>query len=187
MVIIGIDPGIAGALGTLYLAANGEPMFRRVDDMPVVTDPGTERQRVNPAELKRLLMTLKGEGLSCQVWIEKVTPVPPSAFAGKGQKMQAGSIAMFGLGRNFGVVEGVVGACDLVVRYVPPQTWKKAYGLLKKDKDVARTVALERIPPAGPFLARKMDHNRAESLLIADFGARQYLAESNLGATIGHP
>lgn len=58
---------------------------------------------------------------------------------------------------------------------VRPAEWKKAMGLLKKDKEVSRHKALALFPRAD--LLRKMDHNRAEALLIAEFLRRKTLRE----------
>lgn len=187
MRICGIDPGISGALATVYLTAAGQPVLERMEDMPTMVDPGTERLIVSPSGLKAALRTMQQGALGFEVWVEKVTPVPPAAFASKGQKMQAGSVAMFGLARAFGIIEGVVAALDIPIRYVPSPTWKAWAGLRGKVKDASRTVALQRYP--GATLHLKKHEGKAEALLIATYGAVQYAAahQHRAGHTVPSP
>lgn len=185
MVILGVDPGLSGAIGALIHSPAG-PIFHRVYDMPVMLDAGTERNRVNCVELARILTVLRADSLGgCEAWVEKVHAVPPSAFAGRGAKMQQGAVGSFGLGRSFGSVEGVLAALHIPIRYVHSTVWKKALGLRGDKtkqitpaqlKELSRAKAIELLPAAGADLTRKKDEARAEALLIARHGALDYMA-----------
>ena len=90
--------------------------------------------------------------------VEQVGPMP-------GQ----GVSSMFSFGYSAGVVSGVLGSLGVNKVMVRPQAWKKAYGLTGRDKDAARTLAIERYPEAAPLLVRKKDVGRADALLIAGY------------------
>ena len=70
-------------------------------------------------------------------------------------------------------VQAVADIARLPVRTVQPQTWKRFYDIREdKNGSVARQKAADLFPVAAHKLGRVKDHNRAESLLIANYGAR---------------
>lgn len=148
-VIIGIDPGISGAIAIIgdHRAAPA------VKDMPVMSKGTGKKQQVNAAELARMLA-------SCApsvVYVERVSAMP-----------EQGVVSMFAFGEAFGVIRGVLAAMNIPIELVTPQTWKRRFGLLGTEKDAARTKAIELYPTAP--LARKKDIGRADALLIARYG-----------------
>lgn len=146
---VGIDPGATGAIG----AVDHRGDYALVIDMPLwdccgakVVDTGGGWEFRSP-------------GAHISVAVEKVHAMP-------GQ----GVTSMF----NFGMMYG--GAIELgdnlatnPAILVTPQTWKKFHGLIGKDKDAARLLALEKWPAAAAQLKRKKDVGRADALLIADW------------------
>ena len=150
--VIGIDPGLSGALAFLPEAPN----LPWVEDMPVVAHgQGFVKRAVDLPELARSLklLTVIGEP---RAFMERV-----SAFPGQG----VGS--MFSLGMSFWGVAGVLAALGIPLQLVEPKAWKGHFGL-EKDKELARRLAMRYYPSVK--LDRKKDHNRAEALLIARFG-----------------
>jgi crossover junction endodeoxyribonuclease RuvC len=147
---IGIDPGVSGAIA--ILDSESVTTF----DMPTMTSG--KKQMVNAAELAKLLESYRRqrEGGVC-IYLEQVSAMP-------GQ----GVSSMFNFGVSFGIVQGITGALQIPMILVTPQSWKKRAGLLKKDKDAARTLA-QQLYPAAP-LGRKKDIGRADAILIARFG-----------------
>ena len=81
-----------------------------------------------------------------------------------------GGTSGFNFGEAFGIVEGVLGALQIPVRFATPRVWKKAAGLLNKDKDAARTMAIQLHPEVADQLTRKKDIGRADAICIAHFG-----------------
>lgn len=158
--VIGIDPGITGAIAI----RGDDPTESQVFDMPVLTDGKTKR--VNAAALAELMRSLILEYSPEEVRIEKVNAMPPRSKDGK--QRQAGTQSSFNFGRGFGVVETVGIVLGLRTRYVTPQKWKKRAGLIGKEKDEARTRALELYPHLD--LHRKKDVGRADAILIAHYG-----------------
>lgn len=151
MISIGIDPGLTGAIA---IYSDGEI---ELHDMPVSAKTAGKGQQLNLAALHDLLRGLDGE-----VWIEQVGPMP-------GQ----GSVSTWGFGRTVGQIEGVVATLGLPILYVTPQRWKKPLGLIGRDKDSARTLAIQRFPAVAGMLGRKKDGGRADALLIAYHGWTQ--------------
>ncbi len=146
-VILGVDPGLTGAIAALDEGGG----FVRVFDMPVAS--GVVATRLLCLQLAQLDVGA--------AYVEKVASMP-------GQ----GVSSMFRFGRALGAVEGVLGALAIPVRWASPGVWKRAHGLIGKDKDASRLLALERWPEAADRLKRKKDHGRAEALLMADFGRK---------------
>lgn len=77
--------------------------------------------------------------------------------------------------RSHGVIEGIlqceVGVGDL--HYVVPASWKRMFGLIggEQNKPSSTALALSFFPDLAPRLKRVKDHNRAEAVLIASYGA----------------
>ena len=159
MIIIGIDPGLTGAL-----CAIGDKGLIDMQDMPIMprSAGGTVKQQVNAAGLQALLREWvkdhdKNEFL---VFFERVNAMP-----------KQGSASTFSLGHTAGIIEGVVCAYGLAHEVITPQSWKKHFKL-SSDKDAARALAQRYYPEAS--LARKKDHNRSEALLIGRYGWELY-------------
>ncbi|WP_202922329.1 hypothetical protein [Pseudoxanthomonas koreensis] len=148
---IGIDPGLSGAIALLR---NGE--YAEVWDMPTMGRGTGSKQQINSAEVARILR----ECPPCPAFIELVGAMP-------GQ----GVSSMFNFGKAAGAVMGALAALKFPVTEVTPQRWKRAFDLIGKEKDMARTVA-QQLMPLAP-LSRKKDCGRADALLIGLCGYRQ--------------
>ena len=147
--IIGIDPGLGGALALLH---DGE---LEIHDMPTIQD-GTKR-RVDHAQLAVILdLWAKWQGVTCV--IEKVASMPGNGHAGA-----------FTFGRAAGVVIGAVAANFIPIVEVTPQVWKRKTQT-PTDKDGARLRASELFPRYASQWSRVKDDGRAEAAIIAYYG-----------------
>lgn len=156
MIIVGIDPGITGAL-----AAINHRGLQAVSDMPVMQRSpvrATVRNQVNAVALADLLRAwLEGyDKNEIHIFIERVNAMP-----------KQGVSTMFSMGHTSGIIEGVVAARGYPHELITPRAWKKALKL-GPDKHQARTMA-QRLYPEAP-LALAKHHNRAEAILIARYG-----------------
>lgn len=150
--IIGIDPGVGGAIAVLV-----ENDIPGLWDMPTMKKGKTGNSReLNCYELHRLLETAKSEKPT--VILENVHAMPKN-----------GSMACFSLGHTFGGIKGVIASLGYTLHLVEPRTWKK-YFKLPKDKEASRSLAIRLNPHVSHQLARKKDCDRAEALLIARYG-----------------
>jgi crossover junction endodeoxyribonuclease RuvC len=156
-VIIGIDPGITGAIACLV---DGELLD--VEDMPTFTEMRGKRNvtTVSPSGVTNVLDEFAVNGVNEPlVIIERVHATP-----------QMGVTSAFNFGDGYGVLRGCVAALGYPVRYVEPSVWKKAAGLTA-DKGGSRRLASERWPAVAQLFARVKDDGRAEAALIAAWGA----------------
>ena len=152
--VLGVDPGLSGALCLLRLSDKQIDIF----DMPV-TDG-----RVDPAKLAGIVEMCKLRG-SIVAAVENVSSMPRQAGA-------------FNFGRSAGVVHGVLGALGVPMSLVSPVIWKRSYGLCKllnesqaDTKSRARALASKLWAEHAHEFKRVMDSDRAESALIARFWA----------------
>ena len=152
-IILGFDPGQTGAVA----AYDGE-RIEAVIDMPTMTRLHGKGNQVDPYTLATALIDLCA-GREATAVLEAVSAMP-------GQ----GVTSTFHFGESVGVVLGVLGALQIPVRMVTPAKWKKAAGLLGRDKDAARTLAIQLHPEVADQLARKKDTGRADAVGIARFG-----------------
>ena len=164
MILIGIDPGLTGALAQL----DPKGGYRACLDMPVMQrgdGSGAVKNQVNCSALAALLREWLDpfDKNEIQILIEQAQSMPAVI---KGKVVQGGA-SIFSTGLTAGMVEGVVAGLGYPHRLIRPHEWKKALGL-KSDKEQARARA-QRLFPEAP-LSRMKDHNRAESLLIAKYG-----------------
>ena len=141
--IAGIDPGIKGAVGLLY-----EDGTAYVYDMPVFS------KEVNAAALADIFREFRPD----HVYIEAV-----NSF-GMGRQ------SAFNFGQGVGVIKAVLATLGIPFTPVSPSKWKKHFNL-GKDKSESRAVATRLFPSLASEFVRKKDDGRAESILIAKWGA----------------
>ena len=152
-VFLGIDPGIHGALAGVTITTDG-PRIVDAFDIPTIGVKAKERVNVH----------------AVQEWILKHGPF--RAFIERAQAMpKQGASSGFKYGRSVGAIEAVIAANNIPLEIVEPSLWKRALHLRGGDKEGARQYALQLFPHAHHLLSRKKDHQRAEAMLIAYFGA----------------
>lgn len=152
--VIGVDPGLSGAIAILSRPAPPEPV---VLDMPVIAHSkgGFVKNAVDVAALAESLRPYSVVA-TCVAYIERVHAFPDQ-----------GTGSMFSLGMSFWGVAGVFAGLGIPFHLVEPKEWK-GYYRLEKDKELAIKRALQYYPVMN--LQRKKDHGRAEALLIARYG-----------------
>ena len=151
MIIIGIDPGINGAISIIE-----NKKIIEVYDTPTMIDGKKNKRQINGAQVTNIFKErLKGEK-EVVVVVEHVNAMP-------GQ----GVTSMFNFGQSFGVIKGICAALNLPIYFVRPAKWKKHFNLIKTNKDASRTKVIEAYPEISSKLHRKKDSNRADAILIA--------------------
>jgi crossover junction endodeoxyribonuclease RuvC len=155
-VILGIDPGLSGALA-LY-----DPATDRLDvrDVPtlLLTRNAKNKREVDVQALVDLILWMAK--LRPTVFIENSTPMPGGGLA-----------STFSFGKTFGLLYGVCAANKLVIERVSPMAWKKLLAV-PKDKDGARARASVLLPRHSSNWPLKKHDGRAEAALIALYGYR---------------
>ena len=114
MRIIGIDPGLSGAIAILE-----EHKVLNIFDMPVMSEGKKNKRQLNSAQLVNIIKenTINNENTS--VIVEQVNAMP-------GQ----GVTSMFNFGQSFGVIKGICAAMQPPMHLVRPAKWKKYFNLL---------------------------------------------------------
>ena len=155
MLIIGIDPGISGAICFFE-----DGYVKEIINMPIMAEGKKNKRQVNGPQIyneisKRIINLAKKD---ITVVIEQVSAMP-------GQ----GVTSMFNFGQSFGVLKGICSAMQLSMFFVRPAKWKKYFGLIKTEKDASRTKVIEIFPYISSELSKKKDSNKADAVLIASF------------------
>ena len=155
MLIIGIDPGISGAI---CFFEDGE--VKDIIDMPVMADGKKNKRQINgPQTYNEIYLRTKNfSNKDIFVVVEQVSAMP-------GQ----GVTSMFNFGQSFGVLKGICAAMQLPIFFVRPAKWKKHFDLINSQKDSSRTKAIQMFPKISSLLKRKKDANKADAILIASF------------------
>jgi hypothetical protein len=153
---IGIDLGLTGAVASVD--ERGEA---QVHDIPTL--PDGKSRRIDGRALILLLRQLVQTGVKPVFVIEDVRPRPNAA---RGTTMHSEGSLM----RSRGIVEGVADIMGADLRAVQPQSVKRFFGLIRKDKNAGREVAMRLYPCVAPDIKRVRDHNRGDAILLAHFG-----------------
>ena len=154
MIIVGIDPGLTGAIAIL-----DNKKVISLFDMPVMTEGKKNKRQLNSAQLVNILSEYKKrKDDEVSVVVEQVNAMP-------GQ----GVTSMFNFGQTFGAIKGVCAAMGLPIFFVRPSKWKKHFELINASKDSSRTKAIEMYPSLSNQLTKKKDVNKSDAILIARF------------------
>jgi len=153
MIIIGIDPGVSGAICILT-----DGKITELYEMPTMIDGKKNKKQVNGAEVTNIINKELVNEKDINVVIEHVSAMP-------GQ----GVTSMFNFGQSFGVLKGICAALKLPVHFIRPVKWKKHFNLINTEKDASRTKVIEVFPYISSKISKKKDANKADAILIARF------------------
>ena len=153
MRIIGIDPGLSGAIAIL-----DDNKIIELFDMPVMPDGKKNKRQLNSALLVKLIKDNIKNLENTVMIVEQVNAMP-------GQ----GVTSMFNFGQTFGAIKGICAALGLPIFFVRPAKWKKHFELINSSKDASRTKAIEMYPSASEQLSKKKDVNKSDAILIARY------------------
>ena len=153
MRIIGIDPGLSGAIAVM-----SDKKVINMYDMPVMAEGKKNKRQLNSSQLVNIIKENINEDEDTIVVVEQVNAMP-------GQ----GVTSMFNFGQTFGAIKGVCAALKLPIFFVRPSKWKKHFELINSSKDASRTKVIEMYPTLSGQLAKKRDVNKSDAVLIAKF------------------
>jgi hypothetical protein len=176
MTVIGIDPGLKGAICVL----DGTRVVH-LEDLPVHKVQHGQRAKVrNELDLHAIAAVLKRHAPD-HVYIEKVHAMPwrPKKKPGEQppeEKPEKGATSSWRFAESFGQLQGLLvgvsigAAMDIPLTMVDPKVWQTHHGV-GKERDGYRQRAVQLFPQTADKLGHKKDHNRAAALLLADYGA----------------
>jgi len=154
--IVGIDPGVHGALAWFD---EGE-LFDVVDLPTVMANKTGKKQVVSDSGLAAELEKAHDPS-KLIIIIERQT-------AGSGN-IQGRPVAPVAIGtqmRSYGIIEGVTAALKCERHFVMPAVWKRRMGLTS-DKELSRARALQLWPQHADKFKYKKNEGRAEAALLA--------------------
>jgi len=159
---IGIDPGVNGAVAILTPDGDALDCF----DVPFLKDGS--RKTINTRALSHRLKSLtQGRRVFCA--IERVNAMP-----------KQGVSSTFAFGRAFGQLEGLAAAMGWSLIHVRPKTWQKIFFQFASGSDTkekSRQIAMGLFPRVD--LSLKKHHNKADSLLVGEYGRRYQKMEGS--------
>jgi hypothetical protein len=148
MIIAGVDNGFTGAITLMDVDR------RRIIEsleMPIVKNLKNE---INEKEVREILFQ------SAHVFVEKAQVMPKQGISSSGRYMM-----------SYGIIRGICVGLGTPYTLVTPQRWKNVMMAdMPKEKGASILAALRLFPDLS--LPRKKDHNRADSILIAAYGAK---------------
>ena len=161
MIILGVDPGLGGALA-IYNPDAAPEAHPFVYDIPRDVDMG-----VDAFALAGIVERIKLKHSGIQAVVENVSSRPRQAGA-------------FAFGLYTGIVHGVLAANAIHFSLIAPSQWKPAMGLGKlvdesysENKTRARMLARQLFPGIADQFKRVRDDGRAEALLMAVYYANR--------------
>jgi len=149
---LGVDPGASGAI---VLLEDGKPIEWEM--MPTMKIGTTTR--VNAVALAAIIRSYMKQDEPLIAFVEQVHAMP-----------KQGVSSMFSFGHSCGVIAGVLGAFEIPVTYVTPQMWKMRAHLTNKDKDAARSLAIQMWPHWRELDKKGQGQALADAALIARYG-----------------
>ena len=161
MIIIGIDPGVSGAISIME-----NKKVIEIHDMPTMIDGKKNKKQVNGSQVTNIIKEKLNKNNEIIVVVEHVNAMP-------GQ----GVTSMFNFGQTFGAIKGICAALGLPIFFVRPAKWKKHFDLINSSKDASRTKAIEMYPSLSDQLSKKKDVNKSDAILIARFYSETRLKE----------
>ena len=175
MIIVGIDPGLDGAIAILR---SDTMQLDRVIDIPTM---GANKGRVLNLALLQVELTMCAiESVTC--WLEHAASRP-----------QQSAGATFKQGRTYGNLEAMAVFLGWPVRTVTPAVWKQYFGLVSRStrkqtrtemKAASRAHATRMFTKHAELFSRAKDDGRAEAALVALYGAEKMSLAGNT-TTIG--
>ena len=159
MTVLGVDPGMEGALAYVHRGK-----LLEVVDMPAV---GGDISTPLLTQMVRMIPVEWGA-------VERVHSMP-----------KQGVSTTFKFGMAYGMVRAAVGGLLVPMEEPTPNTWKKTFNL-DADKEKARLLALKLFPDKSELFRFKKNHGRAEAALIALWCERLH-PPSNYAAPDGAP
>lgn len=159
MYVLGIDPGLSGAIAAVNLEND---IHIHICSLPTV--------QIKVGKKVRNRMNLHETWATVQAFAAGTPDLVVLEEAGV-RPQQAGGVAF---GRVAGALEAFVVAAAMPINLVAAATWKRALKI-PADKDAARQAASRLFPRWVHLWARAKDDGGAEAALLAWYGATRVL------------
>lgn len=161
--VIGIDPGLTGAIAVLKIDPNTSILLDYLLYNIPIKKNSKNKLIYSIPEMAQILRKYSSGYSSeeTQIFLEDVHSIP--RFKSRPE---------VSLDRIIGIWQGIIETLEIPYTLVIPQKWKKEFNLITHNKKEAIRVARELFPGAVNQLGRKKDIDKADALLIAEYGRR---------------
>ena len=160
MTIIGIDPGLQGAICVME-----DCLFPVLIDTPTYKENRGKKIKniYDIIKIRDFISFHSKDKQNTIVYLEKQQPM-------KGQ----GVTSMFSTGLGYGMYQGLLSGLKIRYELIHSKTWHKTMGFVSKDpKGQAYSIALRLFPTSELCTPRgKVLDGRCDALLIAEYGRR---------------
>jgi hypothetical protein len=164
--IAGIDPGFSGA-AALFGPGGGASNFPKIIDIIDLRTAGEGGgKRLDVLYLQSWLLDHRPDAAYCEN-----VQMMPSIPGADGVRRAMGAATGGKFMRCAGHIEATVVCCGVDLKLTMPSQWKRHFGLTGPNKNNSIALAVDLCPEAAHWLSRKKDHNRAEAVLLAVYGA----------------
>ncbi len=161
--ILGVDCGLSGALAFLETFAFASSTIRDMPTFEIKRGKG-KRRDLDGHALYQMIKAARPD----HAFVERALAMPKQSSYATGIFFQV-----------YGEVRGILIGCSIPFTIVEPHVWKKNLGV-PAEKDGARARASQLMPTLAVHWPLKKHDGRAESALLALYGAR------TLGAIAEH-
>lgn len=158
--VIGVDPGLSGAIAFLDTGSGDLTVF----DMPTEMIPGIVRRKTGPK--RGLARRIDLYGLA-RIIDERAAEVSGAAIEQVNSMPGQGIATTMKLGFNFGAAAATVAASFIPITFVRPHDWKKEFSLKSGEKTASRICAARLFPRYAGLFGFAKDDGRAEAALLA--------------------
>jgi crossover junction endodeoxyribonuclease RuvC len=169
--LLGIDPGLSGALAFLDIRTK---KIIQVTDMPTLIST-TEKNGIEPIALSERIRLYEPMTRFCV--LEKVSAM---TYQNKqGEIRGQGAAASFNFGKGYGILIGILTTLKIPIVDASPGVWKIIMGL-SSSKEASIELAKKLSPEISSSITLKKHDGRAEAILLAHFGLRFIKKEENI-------
>lgn len=168
--VVGIDPGLTGAVAVLDMGGK----VVRVEDTPSFLLNGKRRDYDVPGMVK----------LFDWLWAEYPDRSVHFFVERQQSRPEQGVASVFKIGFGFGLWLGILTAWGVPHTVVSPQTWQCVMyqGAVGEGKERSLLIASRLWPD---FAIPKSRHDRADALLIGEYGRRTLLGQTSRWEDVG--
>ena len=157
IVILGVDPGLTGALAWLTYCPDS-----KIINLLGVMDVPTVKVKVGKSLRAVPVPALLRDTFANPIFPKPNTVVIEQVHAMPGQ----GVTSMFNFGHIAGMLAGVAAGLGLPLAYLRSNEWQVLSGVRKGTNDAGRLRASGLFPGQAHMFHRVKDHNRADAVLI---------------------
>ena len=170
--VIGVDPGLDGALAVLDLLDGGTVLHLAMVKATPTLDVMVNKKKRRDYDVPGMWRLVEDAAYPADVRVAMV------GLEHQGPRPKEGVVSSYRTGHGYGLWRALVVAAQLPLAIVQPQVWRREFGLLRAGKQASVRAAAEGFPTYPRTLMRH--DGAAEAILIAAYVARRRVVPAAL-------